>query len=151
MATSPLIISAMTLFPSSTFTGNELLPLVSNLSGANLNYRLTTRQLALLIPALAYEPTILIDEATYASVDTDTRILVDNTGALTTTITLLSASSYALPILVKDIGGFASQANPITINFTGGETVDGLTSIDITNPYGWFTFNPLAAGNFYAT
>lgn len=149
---SPLTISTMTVFPNSVFDGTEQFPIIWSAPVNGLtNYNITSQVLALLLDNLLTTPTILEDEATYASVALDTRILVRNSGALTTTITLLSAASYLAPILVKDIGGFASALNPITVLFTGGEEVDGLSQIDITNPYGSFVFNPLPSsiGGFY--
>lgn len=142
-------------YGGSQFTGYELLEIVSPGSDEPenaVNYSITTSDLArLLEPLVAGLPTILEDEAVYASVGTDSRILVKNSMAFTTDITLALASAYAQPILVKDIAGFASAANPINVTFTGGQSVDGLTTVSISNPYGWFWFNPLAAGNFYAT
>lgn len=149
---SPLTISTMTEFPNPSFDGTEQLPLIWSAPGNGLtNYNITSQVLAILLEGLLTTPTILEDEATYASVALDTRILVKNSMAFTTTITLLPASSYLAPILVKDIGGFASEVNPITVLFTGGEEVDGLAQIDITNPYGSFWFNPLPSsiGGFY--
>lgn len=134
------------------FAGDELMEIVSPGTAADgVNYAITTQQLASLIPGLFGTPVILVDEASYSSVGSDTRILVNNTMAFSTAILLAASSSYAQGILVKDIGGYASEANPITVTFSDGETVDGLTVVTITNPYGWFWFNPLAAGNFYAT
>jgi len=51
---------------------------------------------------------------------------------------------YPYGILIKDLKGDAAT-NPITINFTGGELCDGLTSgqISIQNPYGWVTIAPV--------
>lgn len=114
------------------------------------NYSMTAAQMAALIPGLI-TPTILEDEAAYASVATDIRILVKNTGALTSAITMLLATNYSQPVLIKDIGGFASAPNPISISFTGGESCDGETTVTIETAYGWVWLNPLAAGGFYAT
>lgn len=150
---SSLTIASMTTFPNTTFAGSEVFPLVYPGNAASgINYNITSRQLALLLSALINDPTVLEDEASYASVSTDTKILVKNSGALTTTITLLESSNYSAPILVKDIAGYASQANPVTVVFSGGESVDGLTQIDIINPYGSFLFSPIpasAGGGFY--
>jgi hypothetical protein len=134
------------------FSGTDLMEIVSpGTAEGGVNYSITMLELAQYLIGLFDTATILEDEAAYASVATDQRILVKNSMALSTTITLLASSSYIVPILVKDIGGFASVANPITVNFTGGETIDGLSSVTITNPFGWMWFNPLEAGNFYAT
>lgn len=150
---SSLTIASMTTFPNSAFDGTEVFPLVAPGSPATgINYNITSLQLALLMAALTNTATVLEDDATYASVSTDTKILVKNSGALTTTITLLASSNYSVPILVKDIAGYASEANPVSVVFSGGESVDGLTQIDIINPYGSFWFSPIpasAGGGFY--
>jgi hypothetical protein len=65
---------------------------------------------------------------------------------------LLASTSYTQPILVKDFNGTASLTNPITITMAGADTYDGLTSVQISNPYGWYWFNPKpTSGGFYAT
>ena len=135
-----------------SFSGTELMEIVSPGTAAlGVNYAITTELLALYLLNVATIPTIIQNEAVYDSVATDTRILVKNSGAFTTGIVLLTAQSYAQPILVKDLSGFASDVNPITVTFSGGQTMDGMTSVSITNPYGWYWFNPLAAGNFYGS
>lgn len=126
-----------------------LMEIVSPGNAANgVNYSITLQALALLVlPAVAGSPTFVISGATYNSVASDTRILVNKTVGSATSIVLLGGSSYLLPILVKDLKGDA-DINPITVSFPG--TMDGLASpIIINNSYGFFWFNPLAAGNFY--
>lgn len=153
MATTPQAISGMTDFPSTEFDGTEKFPLIwPGTPGLAVNYSIDSFTLAALIyPLIGGVPTILEDEASYNSVGTDTRILVKNSMALSTSIVLLTAGSYNQAVLIKDIGGYASEANPITVTFSSGEKIDGLSTITITNPYGWMWFNPLEAGNFYAT
>lgn len=113
-----------------------------------VNYSITLAQLALIIGG-GTGPTIITSGATYNSIQTDTRILVNKTIGSATAITLLSAASYFQPILIKDLKGDAAT-NPITINFAG--TYDGIASpLTINTAYGWIWFNPLASGNFYAT
>lgn len=93
-------------------------------------------------------PTFVISGATYNSVATDTRILVNKTVGSATSVVLLASASYSFPVLVKDLKGDA-DSNPITITFSGGQTMDGLASVIISNPYGYFWFNPLTAGGWY--
>jgi hypothetical protein len=52
--------------------------------------------------------------------------------------------SVQTPIVIVDIGGFAT-ANPITINPAAGETIMGLSSIQLTVNYGGYTLKPLDA------
>ena len=89
-----------------------------------------------------------MQSSSYNSVSTDIRILVSAASAVA--IQLLPSASYSYPVLVKDISG-AADTNPITVTFTG-QSADGLTSVTINNPYGWFWFNPLTnGGGFYET
>lgn len=55
--------------------------------------------------------------------------------------TQLPGTLAAQVITVCDIGGFAG-ANPITIQGTGSEQIDGLASIQITSNYGAFNLKP---------
>lgn len=125
-----------------------LMEIVSPGTSANgVNYAITLAQLALIIGS-GGAPTFITSGATYASVQTDTKILVNKTIGSETAITLLAASSYFQPILIKDLKGDA-DSNPITINFTG--TYDGIASpLTINTEYGFIWFYPLASGNFYA-
>lgn len=139
-------------YPGGDFAGGELFEIVSpGTAAAGINYRITAAVLAAKLQILigAGSPTFVDDAPLYNSVATDTRILVRNTAPLSTSIVLLGAAAYSLPILVKDLTGLATDVNPITVTFTGGETMDGLAQVQIMNPYGYFWFNPLAAGNFY--
>ncbi len=113
-----------------------------------VNYGATLAQLALVIGS-GGDPTIILSGASYNSVATDTRILVNKTIGSATTVNLLGGASYYQPVLIKDLKGDA-DVNPITITFPG--TYDGVASpIIINTKYGWIWFNPLATGNFYAT
>lgn len=117
-------------------------------AAAGVNYGITLAQLALIIGG-GGALTIITSGATYASVQTDTRILVNKTVGSPTAITLLAASVYFQPVLIKDIKGDAGTNN-ITVNFPG--TYDGIASpLTINTNYGWLWFNPLPTGNFYET
>lgn len=63
---------------------------------------------------------------------------------------LVSVMLYAQPVLIKDIKGDA-DTNPITIEFTGGQLVDGLSTYTISNPYGWVWINPVPGGTSWYT
>lgn len=117
-------------------------------SASGVNYAITMAQLAVLIPAIQFTPTFVLSGAAYNSVGTDTRILVNKTVGSATSVVLLGSASYSQPVLVKDLKGDAGT-NPITVTFTGGQTLDGLSSVVINNPYGFFWFNPLASGGWY--
>jgi hypothetical protein len=115
-----------------------------------VNYAITAPQLALFLSGVIYaSPTFVAWGASYPSVATDTRILVRGTTTSTTSVVMLGSASYSLPVLVKDLSGIASGANPINITFSGGQLFDGLVSISITNPYGYIWLNPLASGGWY--
>ncbi len=119
-------------------------------AAAGVNYAITLAALSVLIQAIQITPTFVTSGATYNSVATDTRILVNKTIGSATSVVLLSSTSYSQPVLVKDLKGDAAT-NPITVTFSGGQTLDGLApaQVVINNPYGYFWFNPLASGGWY--
>lgn len=124
-----------------------LLEIVSPGIAANgVNYAITLQALSALL--VFGEPTFVLAGASYNSVATDTRILVNKTIGSATSIVLLSSLVYSQPVLVKDLK-LDSDANPITVTFSGGQTMDGLTQVVIQNPGGYFWFNPLASGGWY--
>lgn len=132
-----------------TFDLTALLEIVSPGTAANgVNYAITLAQLGVLIPAISYTPTFVTSGAAYDSVATDTRILVNKAIGSATSIVLLGSNLYTQPVLVKDLRGDA-DVNPITVTFSGGNTMDGLSSVIINNKYGYFWFNPLMAGGWY--
>ena len=96
-------------------------------------------------------PTILKTGTSYASVGTDTRILLELGTASAFTITLLASSSYTQPILVKDVFGTVSESDELTILFSNGQTADGQTSVVLRDAYAGIWLNPLTAGNWYLT
>lgn len=134
-------------FPG-TFTGNELMEIVSPGTVQGINYAVRMQVLANYLISLQASPTFVISGATYNSVATDTAILVNKTIGSNTSVVLLISQSYSLPILVKDLKGDAAT-HPITVTFTSGQLMDGLASVVINNPYGWVRFSPLMAGGFY--
>lgn len=116
---------------------------------AGVNYSITAAQMAVLIGAPSYSNKIITAGASYNSVNTDTRILINKTIGSATSVVLLPSASYGQPVMVKDAKGDA-DVNPITVTFSGGQLMDGLAQVVINNPFGFFWFNPLAAG-FYGT
>lgn len=136
-----------------TLNGTEVVEIVAAPQGqsnaaAGINYQITTLLLAYLLNAASYVITFVTSGATYNSVGTDTRILVNKTVGSATTVNLLAGNSYSQPVLVKDEKGDA-DVNPITINYPG--TYDGVAGpITISTAYGYVWFNPLPTGNFYA-
>jgi len=133
---------------TSTLGGLELMYIVS--PGNNtlgVSYSITLDSLGAFFGAFPVLNTeILTSGSTYNVLPTDTRILVNKTLGSPTSIIFPPALSMQYPygILIKDLKGDAAT-NPITINFTGGELCDGLTSgqISIQNPYGWVTIAPV--------
>lgn len=127
-----------------------LFEVVSPGNAANgVNYSISAADMAVLIGVAAYHNTIITAGASYNSLNTDTRILINKTIGSATTVNLLAGSAYGQPVLVKDLKGDA-DVNPITITFPG--TYDGVASpIIINTARGWVWFNPLATGNFYAS
>lgn len=116
-----------------------------------INYAISMVNLAALLNGSQYAaPTIITSGTTYNSVATDTRILVNKTIGSATSIVLLGSASYFQPVLVKDLKG-DSVADPITVTFSGGQTVDGLSSVVIAAGYGAWWFNPLVSGGWYLT
>lgn len=129
-----------------------LIELVAPGSAAlGINYAITILNLAALLNGAQYgAPTIITSGATYNSVAADTRILVNKAISSATSIVLLGSASYFQPVLVKDLKG-DSVADPITVTFSGGQTVDGQNSVVIAAGYGAWWFNPLASGGWYLT
>lgn len=117
-------------------------------AASGVNYGITLAQLAVLIPAIAFTPTFVLAGTAYNSVGTDTRILVNKSIGSATSIVLASSTLYSQPVLVKDLNG-DSATNPITVTFSGGQTLDGLSQVVINNSFGYFWFNPIAAGGWY--
>lgn len=133
-----------------TLTGDALFYVVSpgNATAGN-SFSITAQQMSIYFNSqLAGNPTFVTSGAVYNSVATDLRILVNKTVGSATSVILASSQSYLFPVLVKDLTG-DSGTNPITVTFSGGQLLDGLSQIVINNPFGYFWFNPLAAGGWY--
>lgn len=56
-------------------------------------------------------------------------------------------SRYGVPLTIMDISGTAA-ANNVTINFTGGQTASGLSSLLIDASYGSFRLTPKSGGGW---
>lgn len=140
-------------FLGGVFDGTELMEIVSpGNAAAGVNYGITIAQLAALIPGYSYVNTILTTGATvgtpYVVPTTVTRLLLNKTIPSASYVVLSAASTYPLPVLIRDLAGNASS-NPITVTFNGSETCDGLTSVVIGTDFGGYWFNPLKTGNWY--
>ncbi len=133
--------------------GLDLTALMEIVSPGNeetgVNYSIGLAQLAALLGSVVVypSPTIILSGAVYNSVASDVRILINKTIGSATSVVLLGGASYGVPVLVKDLKGDAN-VNPITVTFASG-MMDGLSSVTINSPFGYFWFNPLANGNFY--
>lgn len=149
----PLVLTA--------FDGNELFEIVSpGNEAAGVNYRITSAQLAALLaglfPVFTQVVTIVTNGADagtpYAVLPNQSRVLFNKTvgAASYVSFPISSALTYQQPVLIKDIKGDA-DINPITVEFTGGELVDGQSQIVISNPYGWVWINPVPGGAAWYT
>jgi hypothetical protein len=134
--------------------GGEVMYIVSpgNVQFGN-SYQVTTGVLAAFFAAFPLlSPSTITAGATvgapYLVKTNDTRIFFNKTVGAASYLTFPLASTMAYPfeILVKDRKGDAGT-NAITASFTGGQTCDGLTTIIINNPYGWFKIAPQADGS----
>jgi hypothetical protein len=136
-----------------TLVGTELWYMVSPGNAAQgQSFNIITNVMANYFASFpTLNPTFIKIAESYSSQATDTRILVDLTIAGIVTITMLPSVSYIQPVLIKDIAGNLSSVNTTTINFSSGQTADGLTSIVLQVPYSGIWLNPLTAGGFYIT
>ena len=117
------------------------------------SYKVTTAVLAAFFSSFSGLNTeILTAGATsispYMVETTDTRVLFNKTlgSASYAVLPLAAAVTSAQPILFKDLKGDAATNN-ITLTFSGGQLCDGLSSVVISNAYGWVTLNPVPGGN----
>lgn len=85
----------------------------------------------------------------YTPVPADVILLVDTSGGAVSIVMPLAAARGELGLEVKDVTGNADPNN-ITITFTGGQTMDGRSSVVINNPFGFFKMKP-KAGGYYET
>jgi hypothetical protein len=81
------------------------------------------------------------------SVPTTARqVLVNKATGSATFMTFPTASTMAGgDVLIKDVKGDA-DTNIITIQFSGGELCDGVSTVTIGNKYGWVTVSPVPGG-----
>lgn len=88
--------------------------------------------------------TTTVASTPYAPVATDAMLLVSVAGAVT--INLPSAASRSgYPLAIKDISG-AAFTNNITINRDGSDTIEGATSIVISEDWGGWMLYPVTGG-----
>lgn len=128
---------------------SSVMPIVSPGNAAQGNsYQVPLSTLATFFGSFG-TPTLIA--TTYNSVASDTRILVNLSPVNPITVLMLNSSQYTQPILIKDIGGTVTAVNTVTIDFSGGQTADGQTSLTLQNAYAGIWLNPLEAGGFYLT
>jgi hypothetical protein len=136
--------------------GGEVMEIVSPGNAALGNtYQVTTSALASFFAAFPFlESTLVTAGATYNMLTTDTRIIVDKTVGSATSIVvpLASTMAYPFPVLIKDGKGDAGTNN-ITLTFSGGQLIDGLSSLVIDTAYGWVLINPfpVTGASWYQT
>lgn len=145
----------MTQLPAFTLTalaGTELFEIVSPGTVSNsTNYAITSELLGQLLQKfwLVTTAVTIASGATPASPYivpiTVSRALFDKTVGAASGAQLGLASTYYLPVLIKDLKGDAS-INNITISFTGGELCEGLSTLTITTDYGYYWLNPIPGG-----
>jgi len=146
-------LTSLNPYPGSgtALTGGEAMYIVSpGNQQSGQSFQITTLQLATYFTLIfSGNPTFVTSGSVYDSVATDLRILVDLTVPASLSVLLLPSQNYSFPVLVKDLKGTASISHPITVTFSAGQTMDGLSSVVIDNPFGYFWFNPLASGGWY--
>lgn len=134
-----------------TFVGSELFEVVAPGNAVNgINYSISSALLTALLANLSTTPQIVTSGATLANPFpvpiTPYRFLFNIAAASYATLAL--SSSYAAPVLIRDISGNA-DTNPIHLAFTGGQLADGLSTVTIATPYQGIWFNPLPSGGWY--
>lgn len=101
------------------------------------------------LPSLT-TPTVMT--ATGAIAVTDIVVQTNQAGFITLTVpssVLWAAQNgrYGLPLSIFDITGIASTNN-VAINFTGGETASGQSSLTINTDFGGFSLEPKSGGGW---
>lgn len=97
---------------------------------------------------LVVAPTIVdVSMSPYAPVADDQVLLVDTSGGAVTINLDAAANRNGLSLTVKDDTGDAA-VNPISVNRSGAETIDGLTTYTIDSAYGAATFWPKTGGYY---
>jgi hypothetical protein len=141
-------------FTGAVFDGTELFEIVSGTpssptTAANaVNYSITSLMLASLLVSVPGSTVFITQgqnttaETAYVVGQNVTRVYIYKPTPEPTFITLGNASSQNSEPLIKDVAGTATSAggNFITVDFTGGQLADGLSSVPISQPYGGFFF-----------
>lgn len=131
--------------------GTELFEMVAPGDPATaLNYRITSAQLAVLLPALVATAVILengdniLPGDPYIVPGTVARVYVNKTIAEPTYIRFGPVSAARTDVIIADVAGTAAPTpNLITITFDGAEQASGNATITIENPYGGWSFRPV--------
>lgn len=96
--------------------------------------------------ALPAPPTVVsFAMSPYTPLAADQLLLVDTSGGAVTINLTASASRGGAPIEVKDATGNA-DANPISVNRNGAETIDLLTTVTIDSKFMAIKFAPKTGG-----
>lgn len=95
-------------------------------------------------------PTVVTVDTTLAT--SDVVVQTNQSGAIALLVPASAAwaivnSRYGVPLTIMDISGAASTHN-VTINFTGGQTASGLSSLVISSNYGAFRLTPKSGGGW---
>lgn len=146
----------MPKFTATSLDGSELFEIVSGFPSATtaanaVNYSITSAQLAGLLSVLLSKPVYLTQgqftnpAAPYVVPINVGRVYVNKATPEATYVQFAAANTYIVEPLVSDVGGTVDNAgHGITVTFSGGQLVDGLSTVPITTPYGGYFFRPLA-------
>jgi hypothetical protein len=131
-------------------TGGEVMYIVSpgNADKGN-SYQVTTQTLSGFFQGFGVITEVTFGATSgspYPVLTNQSRVLFDKTsGSASYALCPLSATITTQDILFKDLKGDANTNN-ITIEFTSGETCDGLSSLVVNNNYGWVKIAPIPGG-----
>lgn len=90
-------------------------------------------------------PTLIgIAQSPYLAQLNDSILYVDTSGGAVVINLQTAASRILRPLTIKDVSGNAN-ANNITINPNGAETIEGLAPLKVNADYGGFTLYPATA------
>lgn len=95
-------------------------------------------------------PTVVTGNTPLAT--SDVVVQTNQSGAIALTVPSSDSwatvnSRYGVPLTIMDISGNASTNN-VTINFSGGQTASGLSSLVISSNYGVFRLTPKSGGGW---
>lgn len=144
-------------FTATSFDGTELFEVVSGFpspTNANtaVNYSITSAQLAALLVVLLNKPVIITQgqftnpASPYVVPVNAARVYVDKATPEPTYVQFAAVATYIVEPLITDIAGTVDNAgNGIFVTFSGGQLVDGLSSVTVTTPFGGYFFRPITS------